>query len=72
MSSSKHIANSDTCQIGNMTCNKCHKPISGDFLVVDYYVSKRGNESDYTEIFHEECCESYEKELWLRHHMGEK
>jgi hypothetical protein len=71
---SKHasICDSDGCRIGEMICETCHKPITGGlFLNIDYHVSKRGNEDDYTRQWHQECSKNhpewakYESEIKL-------
>lgn len=59
---SKHasICDSDGCKIGEMICQTCHKPITeGLFLNIDYHVSKRGNEDDYSRQWHQECSKDH-------------
>ncbi len=70
---SKHasICDSDGCSIGEMICQTCHKPITeGLFLNIDYHVSKRGNEDDYTRQWHQECSKEHPE--WAKHENEKK
>lgn len=70
MKTDKYIVNTKTS--GIWMCNHCHKPISGDYLKIDYI---NNNEIvQYTEYFHEECCENDDEivnELWTKHKIGD-
>lgn len=66
MSTNKIIADAATCQSGNMICKICgHKITTGEYLIVEHYISKRGNEDDYNENFHYAC--TAEQKVWADH-----
>lgn len=56
------ITNSNSCRCGGMICKTCKKEIEGDYLIVNHYISKRGNEDDYAELFCYEC--SKDRKAW--------
>jgi hypothetical protein len=56
------IANSKSERCGSMICKTCKKEIEGDYLIVEHYISKRGNEDDYNELFCYEC--SKHRKAW--------
>lgn len=68
MSTSTEITNSESCKCGSMICKTCKKEISGDYLIVNHYISKRGNEDDYSELFCYEC--SKERKAWKEYFSG--
>lgn len=68
MSKSARICDSSSCHIGRMVCQTCHMPITeGLFLNIDYYVSKRGNEDDYSRQWHQKCSENHPQ--WEAHRI---
>lgn len=67
MKTDKYITNIKTEKL----CNHCHKTISGDYSIIEYV---NNNVVQYTEYFHEECCENDDeivKELWTKHKIGD-
>lgn len=62
---STQIANSETCKCGSMICKSCQQEIKGDYLIVEHYESKRGNEDDYNELFCYECSKG--RKVWIDH-----
>jgi len=58
----KHITNSESCTCGSMICHECKEDIKGDYLIVEHYESKRGNEDDYNELFCFKC--SKDQKVW--------
>ena len=65
MSTSTQITNSESCKCGSMICKTCKKEIHGDYLIVEHYISKRGNEDDYAELFCYEC--SKDRKAWKKY-----
>lgn len=64
--SHSHVAHSGNCISGTMTCTSCGQKITkGEYLIVEHYCSKRGNEDDYAELFHKEC--SADNNTWKKH-----
>ena len=63
MSVSKRISNVNGEICGTMICHK--KITSGEYLVEEHYISKRGNEDDYYSVFHKKC--SIEDSTWKEH-----
>jgi len=59
---SNNITNSESCICGSMICKTCKKEIKGDYLIVEHYESKRGNEDDYNELFCYDC--SKDRKVW--------
>lgn len=65
---STQITNSESCRCGSMICKTCKKEIKGDYLIVEHYESKRGNEDDYNELFCYECSKG--RKAWKDYYIG--
>jgi hypothetical protein len=71
MSISKYIGTVPGIICGDMMCSKCKSKIKkGNYLIVEHYVSKRGNEDDYNVLFHEECSKDDNK--WKKYYADRK
>jgi hypothetical protein len=66
MSIYKKIANAAGEKTNDMICTRCHTFIeSGDYLVIEHAISKRGNENDYYEPVCFEC--SRDDKTWFEY-----